>query len=311
VAFRAGGVHVKTSDAAWAELRALALVALALSLLAVGGLASSVSAWHATRAGSAQTTALQGLAAAGGVGLVVAVLLLWVETPTSRALKKKRRTLTGDEFDELGASLWTAGKTFAVIVLGVAIFCLAALPLLSSDSAPSAPSQSLSVARPSAPVGLPQAEGRGSTHYVHLGWLLLPIVVAFTILAPAAALVRRRRLKRHEATQAEEPGALGRAVRASIAALESERDPRAAILRAYVRMEQAFSDVEIVRARDETASEFLGRTTRRLPVSAGAAAALTERFEEVRYSTHQVTEADRAHALASLQRVERELTQRP
>jgi hypothetical protein len=309
MAFRVGGVHVKTSGAAWAELRALALVALALSLLAVGGLASSVSAWHATRAGSAQTTALQGLAAAGGVGLVVAVLLLWVETPTPRALKKKRRTLTGDEFDELGASLWTAGKTFAVIVLGVALFCLAALPLLSSDSAPSAPSQP-PAARPSAPVGLPQAEGRGSTHYVHLGWLLLPIVVAFTILAPAAALVRRRRLKRHEATQAEEPGALGRAVRASIAALESERDPRAAILRAYVRMEQAFSDVEIVRARDETASEFLGRTTRRLPVSAGAAAALTERFEEVRYSTHQVTEADRAHALASLQRVERELTQR-
>ena len=100
-------------------------------------------------------------------------------------------------------------------------------------------------------------------------------------------------------------------MRAAIAALESERDPRRAILRAYARMEQAFRDVEIVRARDETASEFLGRTMRRLPVSAGAAAALTERFEEVRYSAHQVTEADRAQALASLQRVERELGERP
>jgi hypothetical protein len=100
-------------------------------------------------------------------------------------------------------------------------------------------------------------------------------------------------------------------VRASIAALESERDPRSAILRAYARMEQAFESVEIVRGRDETASEFLGRTTRRLPLSAGAAATLTERFEEVRYSTHEITEADREDALASLHRVERELAERP
>jgi hypothetical protein len=75
-------------------------------------------------------------------------------------------------------------------------------------------------------------------------------------------------------------------------------------------MEQAFRDVEIVRAGDETASEFLARTTRRLPVSAGAAAALTERFEEVRFSTHPITEADREQALVSLHRVEHELAER-
>jgi hypothetical protein len=76
-------------------------------------------------------------------------------------------------------------------------------------------------------------------------------------------------------------------------------------------MEQAFRNVEIVRARDETASEFLARTMRRLPMSAGAAAALTERFEEVRFSTHLITEADREQALASLHRVEQELAERP
>jgi hypothetical protein len=281
MAFRAGGVPVKTpgaeQSAARPELRALALVVLAL-------------------------------AAAGGV-LVVALLLLWVETPTPRRLKRERRTLVGDEFDELGASLWTAGKTLAVVLLALAIFCVAALPLLSR---PSAPSQTLTfAAHPPAPVGTPRAEGRRSSPSVNLGWLLLPIAVAFTILTPAAVLIRRRRRRRDEAVQAEEPGALGRAVRASIAALESERDPRRAILRAFARMEQAFRDVEIERARDETASEFLGRTMRLLPVSAGAAAALTERFEEVRYSTHRVTEANRAQALASLQQVERELGERP
>jgi hypothetical protein len=50
---------------------------------------------------------------------------------------------------------------------------------------------------------------------------------------------------------------------------------------------------------------------RRLRVSADAAAALTERFEEARFSTHIVTESDRELALASLHRVEQELAKRP
>lgn len=307
----ASGVNVETPNAeqggARSELRAVALAAFALAVLAVAGLASSVSAWHATRAVSAPTTALQAVASAGGVVFVVALLLLWVETPTE-PLRRKRRTLAGDELDELGASLWTAGKTVAVVLLAVAILCIAALSLLSR---PSAPSQSLTGDQPSVPDGPQRSGGGGSADPVNLAWLLLPIAVTITILTPAAALIRRRRLKRDQAAHAEEPGALGRAVRASIAALESERDPRRAILRAYARMEQSFRDVEIVRARDETASEFLGRTMRRLRVSAGAAAALTERFEEARYSPHQITEADREQALASLHRVERELAQRP
>jgi hypothetical protein len=133
---------------------------------------------------------------------------------------------------------------------------------------------------------------------------------ALTILAPAAFLIRRRRLNPAPDAGADS-GALGPAIRESIATLESERDPRKAILRAYARMEQAFRNIEIVRARDETASEFLGRAMRRLRVSADAAAALTERFEEARFSTHMFTEGDREQALASLHRVEQELAKRP
>jgi hypothetical protein len=241
----------------------------------------------------------------GGVVLVVAFLLLWVETPTAPSLRRKRRAPTGDEHVGLGAALWTAGKTIGIAMLAVAVLCIAALPLLSHVSVPS--QSGLARAPVSARVGTARTEGGSSAHSVNLRWLLIPIAVTFVILAPAAALFRRQRLKRGRAGDGEEEGALGWAVRASIAALESERDPRRAILRAYAGMEQAFRSVEIVRARDETESEFLRRTMRRLPVSAGAAAALTERFEEVRYSTHEMTEADREQALASLVRVEREL----
>jgi hypothetical protein len=242
---------------------------------------------------------------AGGVVLVVALLLIWVEIPRAPPPKRHRRRPAGDELDELGGSLWTASKTTAVVLLALAVFCIAALPLLAR---PSVHSEDRMGAPPSASAGPPRSEGPKAD----LGWLLLPIVATFAILTPAAVLIRRRlHSHRQEAADAEEPGALGRAVRASIAALESERDPRTAILRAYARMEQSFRRVEVVRARDETASEFLGRTMRQLPVSAGAATELTERFEEARFSTHRLTEADREQALASLHRVERELAERP
>jgi hypothetical protein len=238
--------------------------------------------------------------------LVVALLVLWVETPATRRLKKKRPALAGDELGELGGSVWTAGKALAVILLALAVVWLATVPLLSAPT----PTRGHALPRRLEPVRARNTVTGSSGRSASLGWLLFPIAVAFMILTPAAVLVRRRRLREGPA-QADDPGALERAVRASIAELEAERDPRRAIVRAYGRMEQAFRDVEIVRARGETASEFLGRTTRRLPVSAGAAAILTERFEEVRYSTHEVTEADREQALASLRRVERELVQRP
>ena len=239
--------------------------------------------------------------------LVVALLLLWVGTPTARRSKKKRRTIAGDEFDELGTSLWTTGKTVAVLLLGLAILCIATVPLLSRASEPL---PSGAGAQPSAPAPAARNVPGKPADSVNLGWLLIPVAVTFAILTPAAVAIRRRRVKRDEAMHAGETSAFGRAVRASIAALESERDPRTAILRAYARMEQAFRDVEIVRAADETASEFLARTMRRLPVSAGAAEALTERFEEVRFSTHLITEADREQALDSLHRVEHELAER-
>jgi Domain of unknown function (DUF4129) len=238
--------------------------------------------------------------------LVVALLLLWVATPTARRWKRKKRPLSSDDLDELGTSVWTSARTLAVVLLAVAILCIATLPLLSG---PSAPSQGLMLPRPHSPAP-PADEGRIGHGPLKFGWLLLPIAVTFAILTPVAVLIRRRRLNADEEGQPEELGALG-AVRASIAALESERDPRRAILLAYAQMEQAFRNVEIVRARDETASEFLGRTTRQLPVSAGDAAVLTGRFEEARFSTHRLTEADRAQALEALRRVEGELSRRP
>jgi membrane protease YdiL (CAAX protease family) len=289
-----------------AELRALALAAIALALLGIVGLASGASAWRATHAAlGAPEAALRAVAAIGGVVLALALLLVWAGTPKVPRRKRKGRTIAGDDFEELGESLWTAGKTVAVVLLALALFCLAALPFLSR---PSAPPPFGGATRPPASTGPVRSETGRAGHSFNLGWLVIPMALTLGALAPAAFLIRRRR--RH-GTAAEDTSALQQAVQASIAALESERDPRRAILRAYRRMEQAFEKVEIVRSRDETASEFLGRVMRRLRVSTDSATELTERFEEARFSTHTLTEDDRELALGSLHRVERELATRP
>jgi len=289
-----------------AELRALTAGAFALALLAVVGLSSSASLWHPTQAAAGiPTSGLRALAAGGGVVLVAALLLIWVGTPTARRRERATRMTSGTELDELGASFWTAGRTVAIVLLALAAVCVVSLPLLTRPRSPSLGSLNAPPAASRAPTQR-RAEKPGSS--LDLGWLVLPAAAALAVLAPAAVLIRRRRSKRDEALDVEDPAEL-RAVRMSIAALESERDPQRAILLAYSRMEQAFEDVEIFRARDETASEFLSRAVSRLPVNAEAASALTGRFEEARFSTHELTEADRRQALHALQRVERELAE--
>jgi uncharacterized protein DUF4129 len=287
-----------------AELRTLAFSAIALGLLGLAGLASPVSAWHGTQGASeAPTAVLRALALIGGIVLAVALLLIWAEPTRAPRRRRKRRPVSAGDLDEVGASFWTAGKTTAVVLLALALFCLAALPFLSR---PSGPPGSAGSTLPQKTQGSNPAEVRGADHSLDLGWLVLPMALTLVILAPAAFVIRRRRRHRD---RAEDP--LQRAVRASLAELESERDPRRAILRAYGHMEHAFSDVEIVRAQDETASEFLVRSMRRLRVSADAATALTDRFEEARFSTHTLTEGDRELALISLRRVEQDLADRP
>ncbi len=289
-----------------AERRALTHGALALALLGLVGLSSSTSIWHPTHgAATVPASALRALAVAGGVVLVVGLLLIWIGAPTTSRRQSKPRTATEAELPELGRSFWTAGKTVAVVLLALAVVCIVSLPLLTR---PRAPSQKLLNLHPAGSGPPSRSSQQEPVHSLDLGWLVLPAAVAFAVLTPAAVLIRRRQRRRDQALDAEEPLEL-RAVRASIAALESERDPQKAILRAYARMEQAFEDVEITRARSETASEFLGRTVQRLPVNADSAAALTDRFEEVRFSTHEPTEADRQQALHALQRVERELAE--
>jgi hypothetical protein len=73
-------------------------------------------------------------------------------------------------------------------------------------------------------------------------------------------------------------------------------------------MEESLCAIELARARDETPTEFTARVLRVLGASAAAAFDLTGLFEIARFSDHPMDEVDRRRAIASVRRVEEELS---
>jgi hypothetical protein len=141
-----------------------------------------------------------------------------------------------------------------------------------------------------------------------LTWLVVGSAAALLLVAPVAVVVRRRRARRERrAVVPDVAERVGSNLRQSLADLESERDPRLAVQRAYARMEESLGDVELARAPDETPTEFTARVLRVLGASAAAASDLTGLFEIARFSDHPMDEDDRRRAIASMRRVEAEV----
>jgi hypothetical protein len=141
-----------------------------------------------------------------------------------------------------------------------------------------------------------------------LTWLVVGSAAALLLLAPAAVFVRRWRARRERRAVVPDAAArVGSGLRGSLADLESERDPRLAVQRAYARMEESLGEIELSRSPDETPTEFTARVLRVLGASAAAASDLTGLFEIARFSDHPMDEDDRRRAIASLRRVEAEV----
>jgi len=294
----------RTGPAGSVDGRAAAAAGLALALVAVVALCSSTTPWRSSgSATEGSELVLASLAAIGAVALVVGAVVLWVGTPPQRRRRRQRRILSTSDLEGVGAALSTAVKTASLLMLVVALFSLLAFALASR---PDKAATSRRTAEPDAPAGSSDSQGSRPARSVDLGWLLVPLGIGLAVLLPVAVVARRRRFAGARSVGGEQE-TLGGVVRVGISELESVRDPREAVLRAYAGMERALADLEIVRAPDETASELLSRTARRLSASGKDAGWLTERFEEARFSTHPITEHDRERALTSLRSIEREL----
>ena len=293
------------------DVRAIAATAVGLLLVSLVALASGGSPWHAGGRQDVPVNVVSALAAAAGVLVIGSLLLVWIGTPSAerrRRLRRRRRRLGAEDLQEVGGSLSTAGKAAAIVGGAIGLFLLLTLPfLVPNASTPPVATPENAVppgqASSSAPAALPTSTA--------LAWLVVGSAAALLLLAPAAVVVRRRRAQRERRAVVPDAAArVGSDLRRSLADLESERDPRLAVQRAYVRMEESLGEVELSRAQDETPTEFTARVLRVLGASAAAASDLTGLFEIARFSDHPMDEDHRRRAISSVRRVEAELAPR-
>jgi Domain of unknown function (DUF4129) len=286
-------------------VRAIAATAVGLLLVSLVALASGGSPWHAGGRQDVPVGVVSALAAAAGALVVGSLLLVWVGTPSAEKRRRRRRRLGARDLDELGASLTAAGKAAAIVGGAIGLLLLLALPFLAPTAVTphgATPGKAVPRGHTSAPASA------GHPASTPLTWLVVGSAAALLLAAPVAVLVRRRRARRaRRAVVPDAAARVGADLRRSLADLESERDPRLAVQRAYARMEESLAEIELSRAPDETPTEFTARVLRVLGASAAAASDLTGLFEIARFSDHPMNEYDRRRAIASLQRVEAEV----
>jgi hypothetical protein len=268
-------------------------------------LASGGSPWHAGGRQDVPGGVVSALAAAAGALVIGSLLLVWVGTPSVERRRRRKRRIGAKDLEALGASLSAAWKVAAIVAGAIGVFLLLALPFLVPNPA-TPPSITPGNAVPRG--GPASGATPGHPTSAALTWLVVGSAAALLVLAPAAVFVRTRRARRERRAIAPDAAArVGSGLRRSLADLESERDPRRAVQRAYARMEESLGEAELSRAPDETPTEFTARVLRVLGASVAAASDLTGLFEIARFSDHPMDEDDRRRAIASVRRVEAEV----
>jgi hypothetical protein len=171
-----------------------------------------------------------------------------------------------------------------------------------SSKAPQPTGQFTQGPSPSAPLGVNLA----------LVGVVVLIVVLIAIILVRRAVRRRRRFAQEAvaaaivdipATAAPVPDApvLRRGFDFALHVLEVEREPRDAIIKAWVGLQDAAEDSGIHRGPAETPTEFTSRILGRVAADEEAITTLLRLYLGVRFGDHPVTESDLARARASLE----------
>jgi hypothetical protein len=169
------------------------------------------------------------------------------------------------------------------------------------------------VARPSAAGAGGPAAG-APVHLPHGNpWPLLALFAVVALASAALAMYRRKPVAppSPDLPSGEDPAPLAAALAAGERALHSDPDPRTAIIGCYAAMERSLADAGSPPHLADTPAEVLSRATAGGLVRSAWASALTGLFRRARYSSHPMTEADRAQALGALAQVRADLGDAP
>jgi hypothetical protein len=135
-------------------------------------------------------------------------------------------------------------------------------------------------------------------------------VVAGAVLAALAVLViviRARSRRAAPVATADAPSPLLEAVDAALDALESDADPRRAVIAAYATMERLLAAAGSPRRAADAPTEHLERSLVLLGSGRASARRLTELFERARFSVQTIDEQVRRAAFEALAAVRRDL----
>ena len=126
------------------------------------------------------------------------------------------------------------------------------------------------------------------------------LVVAAGVIAAILLLGRRRRAEEPAPESEDDLEQARRAIDASLADLAAPREPRQAVIACYARLLEGFEGVGAGRRRSEAPFEHMARVLGTLGVRPEPVERLTTLFAEARFSTHDITEEQRAEAERAL-----------
>ena len=157
--------------------------------------------------------------------------------------------------------------------------------------------------------GAPARTGAAGHLRVGNPWPLLVLFAVVALGAAALTVYRRRRavLSLPEPDLEPDSEPLVAALAAGARVLHEDPDPRTAIIGCYAAMERSLADAGSPPRMADTPAEVLSRATASGLVRSAPATTLTGLFRRARYSSHPMTEADRATAIAALTQVRADL----
>ncbi|MER3436533.1 MAG: hypothetical protein C4346_02290 [Chloroflexota bacterium] len=310
------------SDVVPHRYRRLALLGSAIAVLtALVVLASRPSAESST---SMQTNQ----AAANVISDVIAVLVMVVAVAAAGLLtfvfwpmRRRRRGKDEEEIERYVESVrvhWAlklASVVLPFLLIGGLIYAASTIRISTFPPATPVP-----VGHPTVPVVLPQATKSAPTGTTRLTpdntWVAIAaaaILIATALTVGVWALrrggsapVSEKRESKEQATPALIQD-LGMVLDESLEDLRRERDPRRAVITAYVRMERMLARHGLPRRDVETPEEYAARILRELGLGAGAIQGLTHVFELARFSEHEISLSMQEQAIAAVTAIRQEL----
>jgi uncharacterized protein DUF4129 len=153
------------------------------------------------------------------------------------------------------------------------------------------------------------SESAHQFHFRGLPALMSGAVLLGVAVSLGAAARQRRQQGAALEEQAPLAAALDEIVVDGLDDLQSERDPRLAVIRAYARMEQTFAVHGVPREKADTPLEYLARVLGSISVSPSSARGLTELYERAKFSPHAIDETMKDDAIVALGGLRAELEQ--